>query len=149
MNPPQSTFTMDGVWNQKYIFLCMINKSKFKLHSVKYSALSFCLQGPSGSWSLWVRTLVRYGVLDATLCDKVGHCLAAGRWFSPGTPISTTNKTHRHDITEILLKVELNTINQTYTHPAIMPIWHIQSQTKVAMDLLNRGSLWLSWRHHV
>jgi len=115
MNPPQSTFTMDGVWNQKYIFLCMINKSKFKLHSVKYSVSSFCLQGPSGSWSLWVRILVRYGVLDATLCDKVGHCLAAGRWFSPGTPISTTNKTHRHDIAEILLKVELNTINQTYT----------------------------------
>jgi hypothetical protein len=31
--------------------------------------------------------------------------------FSPGTPVSSTNKTDRHDITEILLKVELNTIN--------------------------------------
>jgi hypothetical protein len=29
----------------------------------------------------------------------------------PGTPISSTNKTDRHDITEILLKVALNTIN--------------------------------------
>jgi len=28
--------------------------------------------------------------------------------FSPGTPVSTTNKTDRHDITEILLKVALN-----------------------------------------
>jgi hypothetical protein len=28
-----------------------------------------------------------------------------------GTPISSTNKTDRHDITEILLKVALNTIN--------------------------------------
>jgi hypothetical protein len=28
----------------------------------------------------------------------------AGRWFSPGTPVSSTNKTDRHDITEILLK---------------------------------------------
>ena len=27
--------------------------------------------------------------------------------------VSSTNKTDRHDITEILLKVELNTINQT------------------------------------
>jgi hypothetical protein len=34
----------------------------------------------------------------------------AGRWFSPGTPVSSTNKTGRHDITEILLKVALNTI---------------------------------------
>ena len=29
----------------------------------------------------------------------------AGRWFSPGTPVSSTNKTDRHDITQILLKV--------------------------------------------
>jgi len=36
--------------------------------------------------------------------------LAVGRCFSPGTPASSTNKTDRHDITEILLKVTLNTI---------------------------------------
>jgi hypothetical protein len=29
------------------------------------------------------------------------------------TPVSSTNKTDRHDITEILLKVALNTIIQT------------------------------------
>ena len=34
-----------------------------------------------------------------------------GRWFSPGTPVSSTNKTGHHDIAEILLKVALNTIN--------------------------------------
>jgi hypothetical protein len=33
-----------------------------------------------------------------------------GRWFSPGIPVSSTNKTDRHDITQILLKVALNTI---------------------------------------
>jgi len=38
--------------------------------------------------------------------------LAHGRWFSPGTPASSTTKTGRHDIAEILLKVALNTINQ-------------------------------------
>jgi hypothetical protein len=30
--------------------------------------------------------------------------------FSPDTPVSSTNKTDHHDITEILLKVALNTI---------------------------------------
>jgi hypothetical protein len=35
------------------------------------------------------------------------------RWFSPGTPVSSTNKTDQHDITEILMKVALNTIKQT------------------------------------
>jgi len=38
--------------------------------------------------------------------------LAHGRWFSQGTPASSTNKTSRHDIAEILLKVALNTKNQ-------------------------------------
>jgi len=33
--------------------------------------------------------------------------------FSAGTPVSSTNKTDRHDIAEILLKVALNTIKQT------------------------------------
>ena len=37
-------------------------------------------------------------------------CFATGLWFSPGIPVSGTNKTGRHDITEILLKVALNTI---------------------------------------
>ena len=36
------------------------------------------------------------------LCDKVCQWLGTGLWFSPGTPVSSTNKTDRHDITEIL-----------------------------------------------
>jgi hypothetical protein len=36
--------------------------------------------------------------------DKVYQLLAHGRWFSPGTPASSTTKTGYHDITEILLK---------------------------------------------
>jgi hypothetical protein len=38
--------------------------------------------------------------------------LAHGWWFSSGTPASSTTKTSRHDIAEILLKVALNTKNQ-------------------------------------
>jgi hypothetical protein len=33
--------------------------------------------------------------------------LAHGRWFSLGTPASSTTKTGHHDIAEILLKVTL------------------------------------------
>jgi 3-deoxy-D-arabino-heptulosonate 7-phosphate (DAHP) synthase class II len=36
---------------------------------------------------------------------KVYQLLAHGLWFSPGTPASSTTKTGRHDIAEILLKV--------------------------------------------
>jgi hypothetical protein len=51
-----------------------------------------------------------YIFVDKTLCDQVCQWLAAGQWFSPGIPISSTNKTDCHDIAEILLKVTLNTI---------------------------------------
>jgi hypothetical protein len=41
------------------------------------------------------------GVLDKTLCDKVCQRLdAASLWFSQGTPVSFTNKTDCHNITE-------------------------------------------------
>ena len=56
---------------------------------------------------------IQAGVLDATLCDKVCQSPAAGLWFSPCIPVSFTNKTDRHDITEILLKVALNTITKS------------------------------------
>ena len=44
------------------------------------------------------------GVLDTALCDKVCQCLAVGRWFFPGTPVSSTNTTDCHDIAEILYR---------------------------------------------
>jgi hypothetical protein len=51
------------------------------------------------------------GTTQTLLCQG----LAAGQWFSPGTPISSTNKLNRHDLAEILLKVALNTITITLT----------------------------------
>jgi len=43
-----------------------------------------------------------------------------GRWFSP---VSSTNKTYRHDITEILLKLVLNTINQLIKYNYVSPYY--------------------------
>jgi hypothetical protein len=48
----------------------------------------------------------------AAACDNVYQLLAHDWWFSPGIPVSSTTKAGRHDIVEILLKVELNTINK-------------------------------------
>jgi hypothetical protein len=49
----------------------------------------------------------------AAASDKVYQLIAHGRWFSP---TSSTTKTDRHDIAEILLKVMLNTkINQFHS----------------------------------
>ena len=44
------------------------------------------------------------------------YMVATGRWFSPCNLVSSTNKIDCHDMTEILLKVALNTINLLLQH---------------------------------
>ena len=63
---------------------------------------------------LWVRISIR--ARCTTLCDNVCQWLATGWWFFPGPPVSSTNKTERHYITEILLKKALNTNKQKQTN---------------------------------
>jgi len=108
------------------------NKIKWRHRNIKHTCTLYKIssdslhKGPLWPWSygswiyyylcnqclsplmLWVRISIR--VRCTTLCDKVCQWLATGWWFSP---VSSTNKTDRHDITEILLKVVLNTIKQT------------------------------------
>ena len=83
-----------------------------------------------------------------TLCDKVCQWLATGRWFSPGPPVSFTNKTDCHDITEILLKVALNTIKQNKLKIFIFPcslISHLQYRNEIWFNLANW--FWFSKRY--
>jgi hypothetical protein len=49
-------------------------------------------------------TTFNYYIRCTTLCDNVCQWLATGQAFCPGPPLSSTNKTDRHDITEILLR---------------------------------------------
>jgi hypothetical protein len=62
----------------------------------------------------WVRArlckLQKQCIRLTAASENVYELLAHGRWFSPGTPASSTTKTGRHDIAEIFLKVALSTI---------------------------------------
>jgi hypothetical protein len=63
-------------------------------------------------WYLWYvynRHLSGHNI--QTPIRLYGQWLTVGRWFSPGTSVSSINKTARHNITEIVLKVALNTIS--------------------------------------
>jgi len=64
----------------------------------------------------------------AAASDKVYQLLAQGRWFSPGTPDSSTTKTGRHDI---LLKVALKhqKINQSINQ------WHVMLGDVIAIGI--------------
>jgi hypothetical protein len=53
------------------------------------------------------------GVLNSTLCLSV---TCDKLWFCHGTLVYSINKTDHHDITEILLKVALNTITLYLSH---------------------------------
>jgi hypothetical protein len=55
---------------------------------------------------------------------KVYQLLAHGWWFSLGTTASSTTKIGRHDdIAEILLKVALNTKNQSINQSCVQPLF--------------------------
>ena len=79
-------------------------------------------------FSLWFCTILAFLSLILVMlsshwiCEILDHLsliqlLAHGRWFSPGTPASSSTKTGHYDIhvhvAEILLKVALNTKNQS------------------------------------
>ena len=66
--------------------------------------------------------------------------LAHGQWFSPGTPASSTTKTGRHDIAEILLKVALSLKNHQ-----IIIISFSGAQTVYIIRLSNALSLQFRW----
>ena len=59
----------------------------------------------------WLCELQKGCTRLAAARDKVYQLRAHGRWFSPGTPASSTTKTGIHDIAKILLKVALSTKN--------------------------------------
>jgi hypothetical protein len=130
---------------------CTLCIYMYIMWSMNCEQFSNDLKGLSWSWSygswiynylcnqcrsplkLWVRIPLRRSVLDTTVCDQLCQWLAAGRWFFSGTPISSTNKTCRHvDMTEILLKVALNTIN-----PNLM----------VSTVELVQSDTWVFWHH--
>ena len=88
-----------------------------------FMGLHLSYLGPSWSWSdgsliynylcnhslsplkLSVRIPLMVRCTRYNICDKVCQWLVTGQWFSLVTPVSSTNKTDRHDITELLLKV--------------------------------------------
>jgi hypothetical protein len=94
-------------------------------------SMSYVVGLPNNSYkpitnTAWVRArfckLQKRCTRLAAASDKIYQLLAYdGRWFSPGTPASSTTKTGCHDIAEILLKVALNTKNQNQIYGIYLP----------------------------
>ena len=65
--------------------------------------------------------------------------------FSPGTPVSSTNKTDRHGITEILLKVVLKHHNPNPKNTDIYLIPHKHSTNIINTQYTDVNPHWLWW----
>jgi hypothetical protein len=98
---------------------------------------------------LWIRISIR--ARCTRLCVKACQWLATGRWFSPGTPVSSTNKTDRHDIIQILLKVALNTIKQTNwcSIRFVMHVYMVVTLLLLTMPTLYEIIMWWIFVVHV
>ena len=130
-------------WN-KFHLTANFLRCKFYCYIMSF----LLLVGPSwwwsyGSWiynylynlcisplTLRVRIFIRAGC--TTLCDKVCQ---RHDWFSQGPLVSSTNKADCHNISEILLKVALNTIK---TNKPIVSCCHRQTDSKI-------GNTWFTW----
>ena len=77
--------------------------------------------------------IYKHGCIRLTAAsDKVYQLLAHGRWFSPGTPASSTTKIGRHDIAELLLKVTLKHNKSNHSKP------RIQVSTNISLSVYTR-----------
>ena len=98
------TLPLRGVLNTAIWFI----HYHYEVYSIQqydlYITITRCTQ-----YSKMIYTLPLRGVLNTAICDTVCQWLAAGWCFYPGTPVSSTNKTYHHDVTELLLKVLFNT----------------------------------------
>ena len=65
----------------------------------------------------------------------------------PGTPVSSTNKTDHHDITEIVLKVALNTITLTKSRPFLIQDWCVAKKSNMRGVISETGTGYLSGGH--
>ena len=120
-----------------------VSSNSAQARCTRYNIMYQCNQWLS-PLNLWVRIPPRRGLLDTTLCDKVCQWLVTGRWFPPGTPVPSTNKTDRHDIAEILLKLALNIIKQTNKLTILIPIKASSPPLMVTPSSKAKGSVSLA-----
>jgi hypothetical protein len=77
------------------------------------------------------------GALDSATNDKVYQLFAHGRWFSPGTPASSTTKTGRHDIAGSCVKHNKSSSNFKVVLPMNIIPAIFSSQKKELIDNLS------------
>jgi hypothetical protein len=101
------------------------------VHYYDVCPFTIFLSWPSWSYGCWI-----YNYL-CNQCLSFHHlCCEFEFWFSSDTPVSSTNKTDLHDITEILLKVPFNTMTIILTIFSFFKTTSINSSYWISCDLI-------------
>ena len=123
-------------------WICMPCNSTYHPATVNLCYLEF-LQLEHWNMLCLLIICMSYTILQSNLwlhktTDKVCQWLATGRWFSPGIPVSSTNKIDSHDIAEILLKVAISTITPPplFLHKTVDHLFKI-SQYRLSVPVCN------------
>ena len=141
----------DILWNTSLLFrFVWVARTKFKfLNTPKCLPIVLAIFSTCplhfASWDNVTHKCLWLEIFDINLPLKevynVCQWLATGRWISPDTPVASTNKTDRHDITEILRKVALNTTKQTSNN--IIQRDHLIPSTNTVWY-----EIWQQWQSH-
>ena len=81
-------------------------------------------------------TLAKKGALDFYVIKCTSYLPKQGRWFSPGTPASSTTKTGRHDIAEKLLQWHKTPFKQTNKKKSKYQVEHENGSNMINQDEL-------------
>jgi hypothetical protein len=85
----------------------------------------------------------RYNIIWSSLS------VATGQWFSPGNPVSSTNKTDHHDITEILLKVALSVLNQQTIRKLLSVLMYNKKKNQISTQIVISLKSTCLWRNTI
>ena len=85
----------------------------------------------------------RYNIIWSSLS------VATGQWFSPGNPVSSTNKTDHHDITEILLKVALSVLNQQTIRKLLSELMYNKKKNLISTQIVISLKSTCLWRNTI
>jgi hypothetical protein len=100
---------LDGLitWINKEVYIANLTLLKDKIVFAIWTPCYICI-----ILYLYKSLNPAHGNVYSDTHYKVCQWLATGRWFSPGTPLSSTNKTERYDIWNI---VEIGVKHYMYT----------------------------------
>jgi hypothetical protein len=102
--PPSVIWSTNKNWRTNHIFTLDLFKETM-YHSVCVWYTPFCSEKLRHGFAPNFVNYKKRCIRPAVACDKVYQLFAHGRWFSPGTPASSTTKTGYMEIKNYCLNV--------------------------------------------